>query len=151
VAYPLHVAGGRGEREIGDRVSDRLQMVGLPGIEELSPSELSGGMRKRVALARAIAGDPEMILYDEPTTGLDPMNTRRINELITSIRDRMSVTSLVVTHDLATAFMISDRMAMLHQGRVIAALPPAEFIRSEEAAVQEFLSAMPSFRPGGTP
>ncbi len=89
VAYPLHVSGGFSEGEIRDRVAERLEMVGLPGTENMKPSDLSGGMRKRVGLARAISADPEMILYDEPTTGLDPVNTRRINELILSIQARL--------------------------------------------------------------
>jgi phospholipid/cholesterol/gamma-HCH transport system ATP-binding protein len=149
VAYPLRFVGRLSAGEVRDRVAERLEMVGLAGTEGLWPSALSGGMRKRVGLARAIAGDPEMILYDEPTTGLDPINTRRIDELLLHIRDRLGVTSVVVTHDLASAFMISDRLAMLYSGRVIAVLPPASFAQSPEPAVRDFLGAMPSFPPGG--
>lgn len=155
VAYPLRVTGGFSPQEIRDRVAERLELVGLPGVEAMKPSDLSGGMRKRVGLARAIVGNPDMILYDEPTTGLDPMNTRRINELILSIQQRLKVTSLVVTHDLPSAFMVSNRLAMLSQGRIVAALPRSEFRRSTEPAIREFISAMPSVAaeaaPGASP
>jgi phospholipid/cholesterol/gamma-HCH transport system ATP-binding protein len=149
VAYPLNVAGSFGAAEIRNRVAERLEMVGLPATENMKPSDLSGGMRKRVGLARAIAADPEMILYDEPTTGLDPINTRRINELILSIQARLRVTSLVVTHDLPSAFMVSNRVAMLSQGRIVAELPGDEFRHSSEKAIQDFLAAMPvgAYRP----
>jgi phospholipid/cholesterol/gamma-HCH transport system ATP-binding protein len=143
VAYPLRLQGGFGEGEIRDRVAERLEMVGLPGIQALKPSALSGGMLKRVGLARAIIGKPEMVLYDEPTTGLDPINTRRINELILSVQDRLKLTSLVVTHDLPSAFMVSDRLAMLSKGRIVAALEPTEFRRLKDPAIAEFISAMP--------
>ncbi len=142
VAYPLKILGTFSAADIRDRVADRLAMVGLPGIEAMKPSDLSGGMRKRVGLARAIVADPEMILYDEPTTGLDPVNTRRINELILSIQRRLHVTSLVVTHDLASAFMVSNRLAMLADGVVVAELPRDEFRRSTHPAIREFISAM---------
>jgi ABC-type transporter Mla maintaining outer membrane lipid asymmetry ATPase subunit MlaF/ABC-type transporter Mla subunit MlaD len=111
----------RGNHELGalrERVRQVLDMVGLPGTEALMPSELSGGMKKRVALARAVAEVPDILLYDEPTTGLDPMNVRRISELILRLRDELNVTSIVVTHDLASAFFVSDRMAMLAERRV---------------------------------
>ncbi len=144
VAYPLRIAGTYGPSEIRDRVAERLEMVGLPATEDMKPSDLSGGMRKRVGLARAIAADPEMILYDEPTTGLDPINTRRINELILSIQARLRVTSLVVTHDLPSAFMVSNRVAMLSKGRIAAELSGEEFRRSSDKAIQDFIGAMPS-------
>jgi phospholipid/cholesterol/gamma-HCH transport system ATP-binding protein len=144
VAYPLRVLGTYSPAEVHDRVAERLQMVGLPDLEEMAPSDLSGGMRKRVALARAIVGDPEMILYDEPTTGLDPINTRRINELILSIQQRLKITSLVVTHDLPSAFMVSNRLAMLGEGRVVAELPRDAFRSSTDRTIREFISAMPS-------
>jgi phospholipid/cholesterol/gamma-HCH transport system ATP-binding protein len=144
VAYPLHVAGNFNPDEMRERVASRLEMVGLPGTENMKPSDLSGGMRKRVGLARAIVGDPEMILYDEPTTGLDPINTHRINELILSIQQRLKVTSLVVTHDLDSAFMVSNRLAMLSEGRILATLPKEEFGRSSQPAIREFINAMPS-------
>lgn len=144
VAYPLREHFQMSEEEISDRVAERLEMVGLPGIEELRPADLSGGMRKRLALARAIAADPEVILYDEPTTGLDPANTRRISELIRSVQQRMKVTSIVVTHDMPSAFMVSDRMAMLHERRIIAVLPRDDFRRSAIPAIRQFVTAMPA-------
>ena len=128
-------------------MAERLEVVGLPGIQAMKPNDLSGGMRKRVGLARAIAADPEMILYDEPTTGLDPMNTRRINELIISIQERLHVTSLVVTHDLPSAYMVSSRLAMLAQGRIVAALPRDEFWRSPQKLLRDFIEAMPAPTP----
>jgi phospholipid/cholesterol/gamma-HCH transport system ATP-binding protein len=151
VAYPLKVMGTFTAAEIRDRVAERLEMVGLPGIESLKPAALSGGMRKRVGLARAIVADPEMILYDEPTTGLDPVNTRRINELILSIQHRLQVTSLVVTHDLASAFMVSNRLAMLAEGGIVAELPRDEFRKSPHAAIREFIAAMPAVAEATSP
>lgn len=142
VAYPLREHFKLTEPEIAARVAEKLALVGLPGIAALRPASLSGGMKKRVALARAIAADPEVILYDEPTTGLDPINTRRINELILSLNERLRVTSLVVTHDLPSAYMISDRIAMLSERRIVAVLPQREFRSAEVPAIREFISAM---------
>ncbi len=151
LSYPLRLQQSFTEAEIRDRVVDRLELVGLPGIEHLRPSELSGGMRKRVGLARAIAANPEMILYDEPTTGLDPINTRRISELILSVRARLGVTSLVVTHDLPSAFLVSDRIAFLSAGRVLAVRATADFKQSTEPPIREFLSAMTGARTESRP
>lgn len=156
IAYPLREHLDLSEKELASRVAEKLQLVGLPGIQEMRPAELSGGMRKRVAIARAIAADPEVLLYDEPTTGLDPINARRINELILAIQRDLRVTSLVVTHDMPSAFMVSDRMAMLADLRIIATLPCDEFRRSQEPAIRDFVSAMAQGRPqhgltGGVP
>ena len=107
------------EDEITRRVAQSLELVGLPGIEAMRPSDLSGGMKKRVGLARTLALQPEVILYDEPTTGLDPINTARINHLIIGIKRALKLTSIVVTHDMGTAFAVSDRLAMLGRGRVL--------------------------------
>jgi phospholipid/cholesterol/gamma-HCH transport system ATP-binding protein len=142
IAYPLRERGVDDEAQISDRVAEVLEMVALPGVEAKLPAELSGGMRKRVALARAIANVPKVIMYDEPTTGLDPINVRRISELIVDIADRLKTTAVVVTHDLASAFMISDRMAMIAQHRVVEVAPMDEFRRSENPLVHDFLSAM---------
>jgi phospholipid/cholesterol/gamma-HCH transport system ATP-binding protein len=128
--------------QLRERVRTVLEMVGLPGIEDLMPSELSGGMRKRVALARAVAEVPEILLYDEPTTGLDPMNVRRISELILRLRDELDVTSIVVTHDLASAFFVSDRLAMLADRRILEVAELDTFRASRTPAVREFLGAM---------
>jgi phospholipid/cholesterol/gamma-HCH transport system ATP-binding protein len=100
------------------RVAECLEWVGLPGIEAMRPADLSGGMKKRVGLARALAPGPEVILYDEPTTGLDPANTRRVNELIVSLQERLGVTSVVITHDMHAALAVADRIALLEGGRI---------------------------------
>jgi phospholipid/cholesterol/gamma-HCH transport system ATP-binding protein len=142
VAYPLRVRGGMDEREIGERVRDRLALVDLGGTEELLPAALSGGMKKRVALARAIAGDPEVILYDEPTTGLDPITARRISDLIRAVQRRLQVTSVVVTHDLGCAFLVSDRVAMIADRHIDLVLPTDAFRRSELPGVRQFTHAM---------
>jgi phospholipid/cholesterol/gamma-HCH transport system ATP-binding protein len=143
IAYPLRVPGIMGEAEIGARVRDRLDLVGLAGTEEVMPAALSGGMKKRVALARAIAGDPEVILYDEPTTGLDPITARRISDLIRGVQRQLHVTSVVVTHDLGCAFVVSDRVAMIAERRIGVVLPTDAFRRSEIPAVHQFICAMP--------
>lgn len=119
VAFGLRVHRRElGEEAIAGRVAEVLALVDLAGIERLAPSELSGGMRKRVALARALAVGPEAILYDEPTTGLDPVTTMRVNRLIRDLQERLSVTSIVVTHDVGSAFHVADRIVYLREGRV---------------------------------
>ena len=114
VAFPLREAGERDRGTLQRRVTETLELVGLPGVEDQYPADLSGGMQKRVGLARAIAVEPEVILYDEPTTGLDPTNVHRINRLIRELQRLLKVTSIVVTHDMDSAFDISNRFAMLH-------------------------------------
>ncbi len=126
-------------QEILDRVEQSLTLVGLPGIESMRPSDLSGGMKKRVGLARTLALQPEVILYDEPTTGLDPINTARINHLISSIQRTLGLTSVVVTHDMGTAFHVSDRLAMLNRGRVIAIGTKDEFKNADDDYVRQFI------------
>ncbi len=118
LAFPLREAGLKNEREIRDRVAEALEMVDLAGEEKKMPEKLSGGMRKRVGLARTIVGRPECILYDEPTTGLDPIATDSINHLIRRLQKRLLVTSVVVTHDMKTAFTTADQVAFLHEGRI---------------------------------
>jgi phospholipid/cholesterol/gamma-HCH transport system ATP-binding protein len=125
--------------ERNERVAWALGLVGLPGIEEMQPSDLSGGMRKRVGLARAIAVRPEVLLYDEPTTGLDPINTARVNHLIMGLQERLNITSIVVTHDMKSAFTISDRIAMVHSARVIACGTVDEFRSSTDPRVSDFI------------
>ena len=139
VAYPLREHRPWPEERIAQRVRECLAAVGLRGVEPLMPAELSGGMRKRVGVARGIALEPRLILYDEPTTGLDPANQRRIGELIRQLSARLKITSVVVTHDLELCFAISDRVALLRGGR-IAAVGKAEEIRaSQDADVRAFL------------
>jgi phospholipid/cholesterol/gamma-HCH transport system ATP-binding protein len=120
---------------------EKLAMVDLkPEVADLSPAELSGGMRKRAALARAIAHEPEIIFYDEPTTGLDPITADVINDLIIKLQKQLNCTSVVITHDLHSAFKVADRMAMLYQGRVLAEGTPAEMKKSSQPFVQQFLA-----------
>jgi phospholipid/cholesterol/gamma-HCH transport system ATP-binding protein len=142
VAYGLHEHYRRTmtEEQIKDRVHWALSLVGLPGIEAMRPSDLSGGMKKRVGLARAIAVQPEVLLYDEPTTGLDPINTERINHLIKGMRAALKVTSIVVTHDMKSAFSVSDRLAMVYRGQIIATGTPDDFHASTDPRVADFIS-----------
>jgi phospholipid/cholesterol/gamma-HCH transport system ATP-binding protein len=141
VGYGLeeHFRDKLSKSERDERVAWALGLVDLPGIEVMRPSDLSGGMRKRVGLARAIAVQPEVLLYDEPTTGLDPINTARVNHLITGLQERLKITSVVVTHDLKSAFSISDRIAMVHSGRVICAGSVDEFRASDDPRVSDFI------------
>jgi phospholipid/cholesterol/gamma-HCH transport system ATP-binding protein len=117
VGFPLREHTDKPPEEVASLVSEKLTMVGLPGIQRKMPSELSGGMKKRVALARSIALDPEIILYDEPTTGLDPLSSEKIAQLIVDLNVRLQTTSVVVTHDIVAARTVADRLAFLHQGR----------------------------------
>jgi phospholipid/cholesterol/gamma-HCH transport system ATP-binding protein len=119
IAFPLVEHSRKSRKEIDQVVRDKLRMVGLDGVQAKRPAELSGGQRKRVALARAIAMDPEVVLYDEPTTGLDPPRADVINELILKLKHELGVTSAIVTHDLTSAFKVADRIAMLYQGDFI--------------------------------
>ena len=127
------------DEEIRERVAQSLTSVGLPGIEAMRPSDLSGGMKKRVGLARTLALHPEVLLYDEPTTGLDPINTGRINHLIVNIKKALQITSIVVTHDMGTAFAVSDRLVMLHRGRVMLVGTPDEFKHTRNTYVRDFI------------
>jgi phospholipid/cholesterol/gamma-HCH transport system ATP-binding protein len=127
------------EDEIQARVEQSLELVGLPGIQDMRPSDLSGGMKKRVGLARTLALHPQVILYDEPTTGLDPINTARINHLISGIQKALQLTSVVVTHDMGTAFGVSNRIAMLGKGKVIAFAPKDEFKQTRDEYVRDFI------------
>lgn len=122
-----------------ERVAWALGLVGLPGIEDMWPADLSGGMRKRVGLARAIAVQPEVVLYDEPTTGLDPINTARVNHMIMGLQEKLNFTSIVVTHDMKSAFQISDRMAMVHSGEIIFSGTPDEFRDVRDPRVSDFI------------
>jgi phospholipid/cholesterol/gamma-HCH transport system ATP-binding protein len=140
VAYPIREHFRLAEKEIQRIVREKLRLVGLDGVEEKMPAELSGGMKKRVGLARAIAIDPEIILYDEPTTGLDPANTERINQLIVELQRILQVTSIVVTHDLDSAYTITDRLALLHKGRIVMVGTQKAFRASPIQEVQDFIA-----------
>jgi phospholipid/cholesterol/gamma-HCH transport system ATP-binding protein len=125
--------------EMNELVVKSLARVGLSGIEKLMPHQLSGGMKKRVGLARAIAYRPEIMLYDEPSTGIDPIRADAINELINKLKVEMSVTSVVITHDMASCYKVADRIAMLYEGQIIEEGTPDEIRRSQNAVVQQFI------------
>ena len=125
--------------EIENRVKEKLRMVGLSGIEDLMPSELSGGMKKRVGLARAICTEPKIILYDEPTTGLDPIMADAINDLIIRMRERLRITSIVVTHDMTSAYKVGTRIAMLYNGKIVGIGTPEEIRNSQDPLVHQFI------------
>ncbi len=139
VAAPLREHLKLPETEIQRLVHERLDWVGLKDVEDAKPSSLSGGMRKRAGLARAIVMDPQFILYDEPTTGLDPINSDVINELVRSMQKRLGVTSIVVTHDLHSAFKVGDRMAMLYAGKVVFSGTPEETKTTRNPYVRQFM------------
>lgn len=141
VALPLRRRTDLSEEEIARRVKEKLRLVQLEDVAERYPAELSGGMRKRVGLARAIVLEPQIILYDEPTSGLDPVTSRTIDRLIDDLRRGLGVTSVVVTHDLHSALAIGTRIAMLHEGKIVEVSAPEEFIRSSNEAVRGFLDA----------
>lgn len=128
------------EPEIANTVEAKLSMVGLPRTEKLMPAELSGGMQKRVGLARALAMEPDVLLYDEPTAGLDPITSATIAELIVKTRDNIGVTSVVVSHDLATIKRVANRIALLHSGRIIAIGTTEEMENCDDAAVKQFMT-----------
>jgi phospholipid/cholesterol/gamma-HCH transport system ATP-binding protein len=130
------------EEEIGRRVVEKLKMVGLSGVGEKKPAELSGGMKKRVGLARAIAMDPDFVLYDEPTTGLDPIMADVINDLIIRLRNTLSITSIAVTHDMVSAYKIADRIAMLYNGKIIFVGTPEEVKSTPDPTVRQFVKGM---------
>ncbi|MFA5144605.1 MAG: ABC transporter ATP-binding protein [Candidatus Omnitrophota bacterium] len=129
-------------KELLEKAEEALCLVGLCGIGNLMPSELSGGMKKRVALARAICINPKIILYDEPTTGVDPITADNINELIKSLHDKLKVTSIVVTHDMKSAYKVGDRIAMMYQGKIIAEGTPEEIQNTEHPVVRQFINGL---------
>ena len=124
-------------------VKIKLELVGLRGFEDLRPAELSGGMRKRVGLARAIALDPKIVFYDEPTSGLDPVTAAVIDKLILDLTRKIGITSVVITHDMTSAFNIADHMAMLYEGRIIAQGKPDEIRQSDDPRIQQFIHGLP--------
>lgn len=140
ISFGLRMLTDLDEKEIKRRVSEKLPLVGMEGIEQLMPAELSGGMKKRVALARAIAMNPKYILYDEPSTGLDPIMADVINNLILNLQEKLNITSIVVTHDMVTAYKVSDRIAMLYQGRVEEIGTPEEIKETKNSVVKQFIT-----------
>lgn len=140
-AFPLREHTDKSNAEIRDIVADKLGALGLQGTQRKYPGELSGGMRKRVGLARALVLEPEILMYDEPTTGLDPLATRNVDEMILATCERYKVTSVVISHDMASVFRIADRIAMLHDKRILAAGPAELIAQSKHPFVYEFLRA----------
>ncbi len=128
------------DEDIRRIASEKLRLVGLVNVEDLMPSELSGGMKKRVGLARAIAHEPEILLYDEPTTGLDPIMADAINDLIVEMKNRLSVTSVAITHDMNSAYKIADRIAMLYDGRIIGTGSPEEIKNTTDPVIKQFIT-----------
>ena len=149
VAFGLRERTDKGDDEIRHIVAEKLELVGLPGVEEMMPQELSGGMKKRVGLARAIATDPEIIFYDEPSSGLDPIMTAKIDELIIDMQRKLDVTSVVVTHDMVSASRIADRIAMIYDGELIAVDTVERFQNIADERVQAFFRTLHHRREAG--
>jgi len=143
IALPLVEHTSLTPAEIARKVSEKLEMVGLPGTENLRPAELSGGMRKRIGLARAIVMDPKYILYDEPTTGLDPIMAANIDKLIIELSDQLKLTSIVVTHDMQSVNKVATRVVMLHQGEIIFSGSTQDLQTTSNEVVHQFVTANP--------
>jgi phospholipid/cholesterol/gamma-HCH transport system ATP-binding protein len=144
IAFPLREHTELSPDEIAATVSEKLGMVRLKDVESKMPSDLSGGMRKRVALARSLALKPEVVLFDEPTTGLDPVIKAVIDDLILELQRRLDPTTITITHDLTSAFKIADRIALLFRGKIVACAPPAEFRELPDERVQQFIRGLPT-------
>lgn len=141
VAFPLKEHTSLKKKEIDRIVEEKLRLVGLDRIQHKMPAELSGGMRKRVGLARAIALSPQIVLYDEPTTGLDPLMTASVNQLIRDTQENLHLTSVIISHDLESTFNLADKIAMLHEGKIVAEGSPEEFQNTEHPFVRKFIEA----------
>jgi phospholipid/cholesterol/gamma-HCH transport system ATP-binding protein len=146
VAFPLREEHKFSEEEIGQRVERALAIVDLAKASDKKPAELSGGMRKRAGLARACVAEPKYILYDEPTTGLDPIMADNINELVLRLHDQLKATSVAVTHDMVSAYKIADRIAMLHEGRIYTVGTPQEIQNTTDPIVQRFIKGIGNAR-----
>ncbi|MBM3251531.1 MAG: ABC transporter ATP-binding protein [Candidatus Omnitrophica bacterium] len=140
VGFVLYEYTEMNEDEIKKRVEEALSLVGLQGINNMMPSDLSGGMKKRVSLARALCKRPKLILYDEPTTGVDPITADAINDLIVELHDKLKVTSIVVTHDMNSAYKVGDNIAMLYHGKIIAEGSPEQIRNTNHPVVKQFIS-----------
>ncbi len=140
VGYSLTEHTRMPREEINKRVAEKLALVGLKGVDDVMPADLSGGMKKRVSLARAICNEPKIVLYDEPTTGLDPINSDVINDLILRMQERLKVTSIVVTHDMTSAYKVANRIAMLYEGKIIGIGTPEEIKHTQDAVIRQFIT-----------
>lgn len=140
VAFPLREHSRLSEPEIQAKVKEKLAVVDLHDVEQKYPAELSGGMRKRVGLARAIVREPKIVLYDEPTTGLDPLTTESVDEMIINARKRLHVTSVVISHDIGSAFHIADHIAVINEGRIVEEGTPAEVRKTQEPFTKQFFA-----------
>ena len=141
VGLPLEELSDKTDKEIATIIDQKLELVGLKDARDKLPSELSGGMQKRVGLARALAMEPELVLFDEPTAGLDPITTETIDDLINQLREKQEVTSIIVTHEMESAFAVATRMAFLYEGRIILEGTPEEFRHSATPIISKFLSS----------
>lgn len=141
VAFPLREHTRLSAKEIRRRVLEKLEILGLTGADKKFPAELSGGMRKRVGVARALMLEPAILIYDEPTTGLDPVSSRNVDDIILEMRDRFGITSVVITHDMATLFRVAERASMLYKGRIVLTGTPSELLDSSNDVVRHFLRA----------
>ena len=139
VSFALREHTGLSEEQIRAKVREKLGIVGLRNVEERYPAELSGGMRKRVGLARAIVLDPKIVLYDEPTTGLDPITTDYVDDMILTAKQELQVTQVVISHDIASSFKVADKVAFLFKGKIVAEGPPRELRHHPHAELQHFL------------
>jgi phospholipid/cholesterol/gamma-HCH transport system ATP-binding protein len=141
VAFPLVEHTDFSEAEIEERVRKTLTILGMPKGYDKYPNELSGGMRKRVGLARAIIREPQILLYDEPTTGLDPVTRTTVDELIETLKREFKLTSIVISHDIPSALLLADQIAFLHQGKIVFWGVPSEFRNADHPAIRSFLDA----------